>query len=385
LAALEAGMKTLDARLQNVRERAKRFAQVAPEIEDLERYKALQEANYTSSISKLENARVDEALDPSKIPNISIVQKPTPASRIFGVREKISIGLAFGGLIVALVSVFLIELVFDQSVKRPIELERRLEIPVLLSIPVLNNGTIKYLNGSNGEKNGSISSNGKTNGKTNGSGEIASWDSSHFIRPYSEVIRDRLGLYFDVNGLTHKPKLIAVAGSRTGAGASTLAGGLAAAFSATGDSKVLLVDMNVGRTELHPFFQGRPACSFAAAIKRQSPLTAAGVNLFLATGASVGNGERSVGLKRFYDLMPDLQTSDFDYVIFDMPPIGEMSPTGAMARFMDKFLYVVEAERSHRDLVKRAYEEIEGDGRGNVSVVLNKMQSYAPKWAAGTA
>ena len=57
------------------------------------------------------------------------------------------------------------------------------------------------------------------------------WEPDHFIRPYSEAIRDRLVLYFEINRMNHKPKLVAVTGCSEGAGASTLAGGLAAALS----------------------------------------------------------------------------------------------------------------------------------------------------------
>ena len=89
LASLEAGMLILDTRWHNVQERAKEFARLAPEIEELEHDKQLQQTNYTSSRSKLESATVDEALDPSKIPNISTVQKPSPAMRVVSTRQKL--------------------------------------------------------------------------------------------------------------------------------------------------------------------------------------------------------------------------------------------------------------------------------------------------------
>ena len=31
-----------------------------------------------------------------------------------------------------------------------------------------------------------------------------------------------------------------------------------------------------------------------------------------------------LALKRFFDLMPNLKASDFDYVIFDMPPLEQI-------------------------------------------------------------
>ena len=77
---------------------------------------------------------------------------------------------------------------------------------------------------------------------------------------------------------------MAVTDCSEGAGASTLAGGLAAALSETGDGKVLLVDMNVGRPEIHPFFRGAPACSLTEAlVGAPAP---AGENLYLAVATS---------------------------------------------------------------------------------------------------
>jgi polysaccharide biosynthesis transport protein len=77
--------------------------------------------------------------------------------------------------------------------------------------------------------------------------------------------------------------------------------------------------------------------------------------------------------------MPHLKASDFDYIIFDMPPLGQTSITLPMARFMDKVIVVVEGEKSNRDFVRRAYAELLAC-RASVSVIFNKARSYTPKW-----
>ena len=203
--------------------------------------------------------------------------------------------------------------------------------------------------------------------------------SSHFIRPYSEAIRDRLGLYFELHGVTHKPKLVGVTGFGEGAGTSTLAAGVAAALSETGDGKVLLVDVNATNGEVHPFFAGRPAAALTTAIKPQAAITSAADNLYLATVTQSSNKSTHLGLKKFFALVPNLKASDFDYIIFDMPPINQTSPTIGLAALMDKVLLVVEAEKTHRDVVKRGYRELVG-ARADVAVVLNKTRSYGPNW-----
>ena len=202
------------------------------------------------------------------------------------------------------------------------------------------------------------------------------------MRRYCDAIRDRLGLYFELNQLTHKPKLVGVASFSEEAGTSTLAAGLAASLSEMNDGKVLLVDVNLGPHEVHPFFKGKPAHSLNAALKPQGTIASASENLYLATVGSPNAGPAQLGLKRFFDMMPNFKASDFDYIIFDMPQLAQTSPTWGMAAFMDKFLLVVEAEKNNREVIKRGYGKLVAE-RDNVDVVVNKVRSYVPKWLDG--
>ena len=83
--------------------------------------------------------------------------------------------------------------------------------------------------------------------------------------------------------------------------------------------------------------------------------------------------------RKFYDLMPHLKASDFDYIIFDLPALSQTSITLPMSRFMDKIVLVAEAEKSNRDVVRRIYMELAAVN-ASVSAVLNKTRFYAPKW-----
>jgi Mrp family chromosome partitioning ATPase len=173
---------------------------------------------------------------------------------------------------------------------------------------------------------------------------------------------------------------VGVAGFSDNAGASTVAAGLAASLSETNDDKVLLVDVNLGPEEVHPFFKGKPAYPLNTALKPKEEMASAADNLYLArVGSTNGSGPAHVGLKKFFDMMPNLKASDFDYIIFDMPPLHQTSPTWGMAAFMDKLLLVVEAETNDRDLISRGYRKLVAE-RDNVAAVVNKTRSYIPKW-----
>src|SRR6202040_1744409 len=178
---------------------------------------------------------------------------------------------------------------------------------------------------------------------------LRTWDAGHFIRSYCEVIRDRIGPYFELNQLTHKPEAVGVTVVSDAGGTSTLAAGLAAALSETGDGKVLLVDVNLGPQDVHSFFRGKPAYSLSTALQPagSGAMDSAAENLYLATVAPPNAGPAQLGLKKFFDLMPNLKASDFDYIIFDMPPLGQTSPTLGMAPFMDKLLVMVAAGKDN--------------------------------------
>ncbi|HEV3410224.1 MAG TPA: hypothetical protein VG095_08010, partial [Chthoniobacterales bacterium] len=370
LLAMQAKLEQLKTRRANAQKRFQELSEFGSQIQDLERNQELLLNNYKYFKSTLEKARVDEALDPTKIPNITTVQRPTPPRRVYGKRDKMALALAGGGVGGVLVLVLLSELIINQTFKRPLDLEKRLGAPLLLSIPY-NLKARKRRRLLPWRRKGS-------NGKN---GQLAAWEEDHFIRPFAVAIRDRLNLYFELNRMTHKPKLVGVTGFSEGSGASTLAAGLASALSEMGDGKVLLVDVNLGPHEVHHFFKGRPAVSLNTALQANgsSRTEPAAENLYLATVAQPDDGATQLGLKKFFDLMPNLKTSDFDYIIFDMPPLGQTSPTLGMAGFMDKVLLVVEAEKNNKAAVKRGFEALTSQ-RDNVSMIFNKARDYTPKW-----
>jgi len=370
LAGIEAKRQALAAGLHDLQERMSKLAQIAPQVADLERQKELEEANYKYFEATLERARIDEALDPKKIPNISAVQRPSPPIKVTRKRDKLALGLAGSGLALGVVLSLLNGIVLNPTVKRPFELEKLVGVTPLLSIPYSKNGRPEP--GRDGESSALVPRGAQWT-------KIAPWDANHFARSYCEAIRDRIGLYFELHQLTHKPKLVGVTGLTENAGASTLAAGLAAAMSETGDGKVLLVDVNLGPEHVHPFFRGKPAYSLKVALQPAGKLDSVADNLYLATVAPANAGPAQLGLKKFFDLMPNLKASDFDYIIFDMPPLSETSPTVGIAPFLDKVLLIVEAEKNNRDVVRRGYRALAAS-RDNVAVVFNKARSYVPKW-----
>lgn len=371
LAAIEAKKEFLEEQIRQVYNSA---GPAGSRVAELMRKRENQRSRLELYERNLEQARLDQALDPSQIPNISVVQQPSVPARVQDEQlTKIALALAVGGLALGVGIAFLLELFVDRRIKRPIELVR-MQVPLMLSIPYMKqlaNGSARRLQGKNGSN-----SKGAANGA---SAEEWHGEPDPCIRPYADAIRDRLVQYFEVNKMTHKPKLVALTGFSHGDGTSMLASSLAASFSDMGEGKVLLVNANSGEgTQMHPFFEGRPVCSLSEALRSgedvEARFKAADRYLFLATPDSQS---KPMIPKQLHGLLPRFRSSDFDYILFDMPRLCATSPTVPMASFMDMNLVVIDSETTTKEQVKQGIDEMIG-ANAKLSCVLNKSRHVDP-------
>jgi Mrp family chromosome partitioning ATPase len=355
-------------------------------ITELQRKKELEEANYRYYSASLEQARINGALGAEKISNINVVQSPSPPVRDYSQLIKLMAKLLAGGVIGGIGLAFFIELFLDQSIKRPIEVETKLRLPLFLSIPDTSwNGRWWFPKlGRNGalrpaaQLHGAIQT--SDSGVKNGKAEVAPWDSRHSLRTFYEALRDRLVAHFEIKNMTHKPKLVAVASCSKGAGVTTIAAGLAASLSETGDGNVLLVDMGLERGAVHPFHKGRPGCPLPDVLENEK--RAAGLvqeHLYLASANEAADKLPRILPSRFTHLVPKMKASDYDYIIFDMPPVSQTSVTARLAGFMDLVFLVVESEKTDREVLKRATSLL-AESNANVTAILNKNRAYVPPW-----
>jgi Mrp family chromosome partitioning ATPase len=75
--------------------------------------------------------------------------------------------------------------------------------------------------------------------------------------------------------------------------------------------------------------------------------------------------------------MPKFKASEYDYIIFDMPPVSQTSVTARLAGLMDMVLLVIESEKTNQDVVLRV-NQLLGESKATVSTVLNKTRNYVP-------
>jgi uncharacterized protein involved in exopolysaccharide biosynthesis/Mrp family chromosome partitioning ATPase len=395
LAAVQAKIDVLSAHLKEIGDQFSREYAVGARVEELQREKDMLDAEYRTLEAKLKNARVETTLDPSRMPNINIVQQPTePAKSLDEKMQKIILGVAGSGLALGLALAFLIELVFNRKIERPVEIRARLQLPLMLTIPLIRRAGRPGMFLGGQQETQRIGMDDREEWPAEGADLPAQINPNarieHFILPYSETIRDRIIFNFEVNNVIHKPKLVAVTSMSEGAGTSTIAAGLARSFSEIKGVKVLLVDLSSFHPQENPLFGEIPRHSLPNALKlaQENDFREQPQNLYYASATARRDDTSSLAPAlpftplHLHEMMPLLHASDYDYIIFDMPPVDQTSRTLTMAGLMDKVLLVLDAENTTRDGLKWGYSELT-KGKADVSCIFNKTRNHAPGWLIG--
>ncbi len=374
LNALEARIKTLGAQMESLRAEAASLDQVEGSIQELLRKRELEESNYRRYAASLEQSRINEALGSGKVSNISVIQAPTPGLPDHGKRPKIIPAIAVGGLALGIAWAFLVELVVDRTVRRPAELERNPRAPLFLSIPRQSPPKPR---GSRRRQPPSTLVGQSTQALVPAESAHDPLDAA--LAPYCETLRDRLIGYFESVNLTHKPKLIGLTGLSVGAGVTTTAAGLARTLSETGDGNVLLVDLTPGQGSARHFHQGKAGYGIEDLLATRDDSAQVQDRLYVVSEDNRGDKLSRMLPQRFAKLVPQLKSGDFDYIIFDMPPVSQISITPRLAGYMDMVLMVVEAEKNTREALDQA-NELLLRSNARIGTVLNKTKSYVPTW-----
>jgi uncharacterized protein involved in exopolysaccharide biosynthesis len=136
LSSLEAKAKVIKSQLGGARSEIAELNQTEVQMVGLQRELSLLESKYRKYSENMEQARIDEAMLKNKISNISIVQAPATSPEAVRPKKGMNIAVGFflgifGGIGLAFFSEYL-----DHSLKSPRDVEEKLNLPTMASIPV---------------------------------------------------------------------------------------------------------------------------------------------------------------------------------------------------------------------------------------------------------
>jgi capsular exopolysaccharide synthesis family protein len=256
----------------------------------------------------------------------------------------------------------------DKSFRTPEEIRRRLGLPVLAHVPLL-------------EEDGA---------PVEPDAPALERSLASYHRPMSaeaEAYRSaRTALYFSTRDGTHK--VIQVTSPNMGDGKSTIAANLAIAIAQSGKS-VVLVDADLRRPRVGVLFGVAPGGAgltsvIGGAEELGACLVPSGLDklTLLTSGPLMANPAELLTLPHFAQVLDELR-GRFDFVVVDTPPLLAVTDPCVVAARADGVLLVVRLGHKDRPAAERARETLSGLGANVLGVVVNGVGPDAGGYGYG--
>ena len=387
---LEQRIEDIDTQIAELRDRIKDYdvnlETIRLATQRLEKQRLLIE-QYEAQLTEMEQ---EAELPAGARSDIRVTQDPSPPLRVPSETSKMALVafVALAGLGVGAAGFW--EFIVNPTFTRGEDVKSMLAAPFLLSIPFVGGASPRRGPRGFGRRFVMDRWNREDEEKETTEGalvtpQVAIWSTEHKLKPYHEALRDRVVMHFEENQLRHKAKLLGITSFGNNGGVSTTAEGLAATLSEIGDGRVLLVDLTDKEQGVHPFFDGRPpTCDLERALDPQiakSPTDKTAYFKASATGDSTIAQPTNIALRSrwFAEMIPKLKASNYDYIIFDMPPVSSTSPTVRLGGFLDSMIVVLEAEKTKRPLAEEGIRML-NEANVATALILNKVRQYAPSF-----
>jgi capsular exopolysaccharide synthesis family protein len=195
--------------------------------------------------------------------------------------------------------------------------------------------------------------------------------------PISEQYRTiRTNVQF--SSIDKELKTLMITSSGPGEGKSTTAANLAVVFAQLG-KKVLLVDADLRKPTVHRSFGVNNLFGFTTVLTKQATLASAVLDteekdLYILTSGPVPPNPAELLSSKSMEQFMEEAKEQFDYVIFDTPPLLAVADPQILANKVDGSIYVVYSGKTQIDQAKKAKELLENAQSKLVGVVLNHKE-----------
>jgi len=306
---------------------------------------------YERLLTSLRNVGVGERIDQD---TVSILERAsTPISVRPGLLKTILIGVG-GGAVAGLAIFFLLDQIDDRMTSFA-EFQDRFPERVLAQIPQeKHKGDLPY---------------------------VARDDSRHAFAESFRSLRSSI-FYLPVEGAS--AKTILVTSAVPNEGKSTVATNLAVTL-AFGNSKVLLIDSDVRRGNLHDVFGVTNSCGLGEVLRGEASVADAiqqtrvdGLSLLPRGGVLDHPAEHF--LSKSADAMLQAVHAEYDYIIIDSSPVMVADDTASLAPKMDACIYVVRFSFSSSKVSRKALDTLNSRKANVMGVVCNDVHASMPEY-----
>ncbi|MFS0774800.1 CpsD/CapB family tyrosine-protein kinase [Neobacillus sp. 3P2-tot-E-2] len=173
-------------------------------------------------------------------------------------------------------------------------------------------------------------------------------------------------------------KTLMVTSSGPAEGKSTTVANLAVVFAQLG-KKVLLVDADLRKPTVHRTFGVNNLFGFTTVLTKQATLGSTVLetdekDLYILTSGPVPPNPAELLSSKSMEQFIEEAKEQFDYVLFDTPPLLAVADPQILANKVDGSIYVVFSGKTEIDQAKKAKELLENAQSKLVGVVLNHKE-----------
>ncbi len=332
---LIAKLDAINKEIENYKNRIRQLPLTETKMAELLRKKQLGENTYNMLMSKLEEARISEAM---QIGNIRIVDKAmVPYIPVYPKRRIMVMLITMIGFMVSVAMAFIIEYL-DNTVHNPEEVEKISGSTVLGSIPYLKNK--------------------KKNKK-----DIKLITYFNPKDPVSEIFRN---IRTNVNFMSvdNPIKVILVSSPHPGEGKSTVATNLAVTYAQNGN-RTLVVDADMRKPNIHVIFnipkmdglsEILVSNTFDNIDKYKKDVGIENLTIITA-GITPPNPAELLNSQKMRDLL-QLCRDKYDIIIIDSPPVLPVADPRILSSMTDGMILVVMDNKTDISGLKEAFKQI---------------------------
>ena len=179
------------------------------------------------------------------------------------------------------------------------------------------------------------------------------------------------------------PRLLGVTASRHGEGTTTTAAVFASILARRRNGRVCVVEANLRSPGFETVFHIRRNGGFAELILGTQTLAEVAQATEVPNLYAIGCGHTHLGPSALYDApgVPgalEQLRQQFEYVVFDLPPVNVYSDASILGPRLDAALIVIEADRTRIPEVERTRRSLDRVGVRLVGTVLNRRRNFIP-------
>lgn len=189
---------------------------------------------------------------------------------------------------------------------------------------------------------------------------------------------EKLQVNVNLASVDKKIQVIQVTSSLQDEGKTTVAVNLANTYASNGD-KVLLVDLDIRRPKVHRNFNQpneNGLVDFATGkITKDQLIKHTNYNIdIVLTGSKTPYPVKLLESELMKNLLEEARKK-YDYIILDTPPVMAVVDPLIVSKVTDGIIFVVEADRTKKQVIKDAISQLENANANIIGVVLKSVKN----------